>query len=89
MFVVLMIVSIIANNLDHRISVEESDPTPTKFDESVFIERSGQDSRPEADRGIPRSQSAAAFSQTDRVDYTPVTRCYSSRQLERIYPGNL
>ncbi len=92
-----MIISIIGNNLDHRIPVKVSDATPKIFDETGFIERraerSGQDQRPEADRVIQRTQSdlsnPAGVSQSDQVDFTPMARHYSSKKLEHFNPGNL
>ena len=71
-----------------------SDPTPKKFDESSFTERSGQDFHTEAERVRSQSDlsdlsSSAACSQTGQVDHTPITRRYSSKQLEHVLPGNL
>lgn len=68
-----------------------SDSTPKRHDETGFTERR-DDSRPGADRVLPRSQSDAVFSfsgDTGQVNNAPRTHHYSIKELERVTPGNL
>lgn len=86
---------IVLNNLDPGFSKEVSDPTPKIFDETGFTERSRHDSPPEAGSILPRNQSEsyllsmAPFGHCGQAEHAPVTRCYSSSQLQNIYPGDL
>ena len=92
MFVLLLL---FFNNLDPGIPIKVSDPTPKTFDETGFTERSGQDSLREAVSILPRNQtesyllSMAPFGHCGQAEPAPKTRCYSSSQLQNIYPGDL